>query len=152
MPSARTAYVTNQPREDDIHNSFSLMGNERFLRLWIYKEDSCDCTGSYYVTLTDTRLLLRAEDTNCCRCGSEPEHVDSSIFLRDIAEMRESRKGHDFCSRYCGCCRCCCGVPKMMELKGSFGTEILHVAKEDMLTAQMEIPAAIGNHKLVSQY
>jgi len=154
MTNVRSAYVTSQPLDQNIHNSFALMGNEHLLRTWIFKEGTCDCSGSYYTTLTDTRLLLRSRDTGCCQCCSEPTHIDSSIFLRDIAEMRESNRGRDCCSRYCvcGCCGCCCTTPKYMELKGTFGSEVLHVSKEDMPRAQVEIPAAIGNHKLVSQY
>jgi len=154
MASVGAAYITKQPRNQDIHNSFSLMGNEHHLRTWTFKEGTCGCTGSYYITLTDTRLLLRFEDTTCCRCCcSEASHHDASIFLRDIAEMRESSEGRDCCAHSCGgCCGCCCHRPKYMELRGTFGSEILHVSKEDMPKAQIEIPAAIGNHKLVSQY
>jgi hypothetical protein len=159
MSGVGAAYITKQPRNQnqDIHNSFSLMGNEHHLRTWIFKEGTCECTGSYYTTLTDTRLLLRFEDSTCCKCcSSEANHHDASIFLRDIAEMRESTQGRDSCAhscgKCCGCCGCCCNTPKYMELRGTFGSEILHVSKEDMPKAQVEIPAAIGNHKLVSQY
>jgi hypothetical protein len=153
MASVGAAYITKQPRDYDIHNSFGLMGNEHLLRTWTFKEGTCGCTGSYYTTLTDTRLLLRFEDTACCSCCGEASHIDASIFLRDIAEMRESRDGQDCCSRACStCCGCCCHSPKHLELRGSFGTEILHVSHGDMPKVQIEIPAAIGNHKLVSQY
>jgi hypothetical protein len=153
MSSVGAAYITKQPRDHDIHNSFGLMGNENHLRTWVFQEGTCGCTGSHYTTLTDTRLLLRSVDTECCRCCGEATHTDASIFLRDIAEMRESTESKDCCAHLCGkCCGCCCRVPKYMELRGSFGTEILHVSQEDMTKAQVEIPAAIGNHKLVSQY
>jgi hypothetical protein len=157
MARVGSRYVTKQPRDHDIHNSFGLMGNENHLNTWIFKEGTCGCTGSHYATLTDTRLLLRSEETRCCCCCcGELDHTDASIFLRDIAEMRESTEPKDCCSRLCGkccgCCTCCCHVPKYMELRGSFGSEILHVSKTDMPNIQVEIPAAIGNHKLVSQY
>lgn len=151
MASVGAAYIRKQPY--DIHNSFGLMGNENLLRTWEYREDSCSCAGSYYTTLTDTRLLLRAEDTKCCTCCSEPKHADASIFLRDIAEMRESRESQDCCTRCCpACCSCCCNTAQYMEVRGTFGKEILHVSKEDLTKIQVEIPAAVGNHKLVSQY
>lgn len=153
MSSVGSAYITKQPRDQDIHNSFGLMGNEHLLRTWVFKEGSCGCSGSHYTTLTDTRLLLRAEDTTCCSCCCAAGHNDASIFLRDIAEMRESTEGQDCCARMCcKCCSCCCSTPKYMELRGTFGSEILHVSKTDMAKVQIEIPAAIGNHKLVSQY
>src|SRR4051794_15454976 len=115
MASVGAAYITRQPRDQDIHNSFGLMGNENLLRIWTYQEGTCGCAGSYYTTLTDTRLLLRAEDTGCCTCCGEPTHSDASIFLRDIAEMRESTDAQDcgsrLCAKCCGCCagRCCRG-------------------------------------------
>jgi hypothetical protein len=153
MTSVGAAYITKQPRDYEIHNSFGLMGNENLLRTWTFKEGACGCTGSYYTTLTDTRLLMRAEDSTCCSCCCPPTHADASIFLRDIAEMRESTENQDCCAHLCGkCCSCCCHGPKFIELRGSFGTEILHVSKEDTPKVQVEIPAAIGNHKLVSQY
>ncbi len=164
MASVGAAYLTRQPRNFDVHNSFGLMGNENHLRTWTFEEGACGCTGSYYASLTDTRLLLRSEDSTCCTCNccNEGDHEDASIFLRDIAEMRESKAGQGCCAscwgKCCGCCTCCdspgccCHSPKHLELRGAFGSEILHVSKEDMLKAQIEIPAAIGNHKLVTQY
>jgi hypothetical protein len=139
------------------------MGNENLLNAWTFKEGACGCSGSYHTSLTDTRILLRAEDSTCCSCNccNEAGHVDASIFLRDVAEMREARN-QGCCitcwTKCCGCCTCCdtpgccCHNPKRLELRGAFGTEVLHVSKEDMHKAQIEIPAAIGNHKLVSQY
>lgn len=153
MTSVGAAYIRKQPQAQDIHNSFGLMGNENLLRTWEFKEGRCSCSGSYYTALTDTRLLLRSEDTTCCACCSEVTHTDASIFLRDIAQMRESRESEDCCTRTCPrCCTCCCTVSKFMEVRGTFGSEILHISKEDMSRVQVEIPAAIGNHKLVSQY
>ncbi|CAF3520633.1 unnamed protein product [Rotaria sp. Silwood1] len=159
MSSVGAAYVTKQPRDSEIHNSFALMGNEHFIRSWEMREESCDCSGSHYTTLTDTRLLLRTMDTTCCSCCCEPGHIDASIFLRDIAEIRETTERQDCCSSLCtkccgccGCCNCCCDTKKYLEVRGVFGSEILHVSKGEMLKLQSEIPAAIGNHKLVSQY
>ena len=156
MTNVGAAYIRKQPRDQDVHNSFGLMGNENLLRTWVLEEGRCGCSGSHYTSLTDTRVLLRAEDTTCCRCCGEANHTDASIFLRDIAEMRETTDSGDCCSNgCCTCCGCCAGSSssrKFMELRGTFGTEILHVSKEDMLKVQVEIPAAIGNHKLVSQY
>ena len=159
MSSVGAAYVTSQPRDTEIHNSFALMGNEHFIRSWSLRETTCQCTGSHYITLTDTRLLLRSVDTSCCSCCSDPDHLDASIFLRDITEIRETREEGTCCSccctNCCGCCfccKCCCRTTKYMEIRGVFGSEILHASKADMPTLQIEIPAAIGNHKLVSQY
>ena len=155
MSTAKPNYVTSQPRPQDLHNTFDLMGNENFLRSWKFEEKSCGCTDSYYTTLTDTRLLLRSEDTTCCSCCCEPNHTDSAIFLRDIAEMREITDATDCCtSCWAKCCPCCscCRVPKFIEIRGSFGQKEIYLDKPDFAKAQVEIPAAIGNHKLVSQY
>ncbi|CAF2709748.1 unnamed protein product [Rotaria sp. Silwood2] len=159
MSSVGAAYITKQPRDVEIHNTFALMGNEHFIRSWATTEGTCDCSGSYYTTLTDTRLLLRSMDTTCCSCCCEPGHMDVSIFLRDIAEIRESSDNEDCCSccctKCCACCGCCkryCGGKKYLEIRGVFGSEILHVSKADILKLQSEIPAAVGNHKLVSHY
>jgi hypothetical protein len=161
----RPGYITSQPAAFPVPNSFDLMGNENLLRVWKYDKTggggggcccACGCTDSYYVTLTDTRLLLRIQDQSCCKCCYEPFHQDSSIFLRDIAEMRESTVGMGCwaccCARCCPCCSSCCPTPKCIELRGSFGSKFVHVNKNDVAQLQVEIPAAIGNHKLVSQY
>lgn len=155
MTGVGAAYIRKQPF--DIRNSFGLMGNENLVRVWEYREETCSCSGSYYTTLTDTRLLLRSEDTKCCTCCSEPKHADASIFLRDIAEIRESRDSQNCCVRCCptcccACCNSCCNIAQYLEVRGTFGKEILHLSKQDMPRVQIEIPAAIGNHKLVSQY
>ena len=157
MTSVGAAYISRQPRDYEIHNSFGLMGNEHLLRAWTFKDEGCGCSnGGYFITLTDTRLLLRSQDSVCCASCCTASHTDASIFLRDIAEMRESTDGEDCCARCCAkccaCCTCCCRVPKYVQIRGSFGSEILHVSKVDLPKVQVEIPAAIGNHKLVSQY
>jgi hypothetical protein len=157
MTSVGAAYISKQPRDYDIQNSFGLMGNEHFLRDWTYKEGPCECGDTHSITLTDTRLLLRAQESTCCCCCGEPGHTDATIFLRDIAELRETTEGLGCCALCCAhcfgsCCRCCCQVPKYIQIRGSFGSEILYVSKKDSPKLRIEIPAAIGNHKLVSQY
>jgi hypothetical protein len=157
MTSVGSAYISKQPRDYDIHNGFALMGNEHLLRTWAHKEGPCDCGDGHFISLTDTRLLLRSEESTCCCCCCDPGHNDAAIFLRDIGELRETTDGLGCCAvcwaKCCGpCCTCCCRVPKYIEVRGSFGSEILHVSKEDAQKIRVEIPAAIGNHKLVSQY
>lgn len=153
MASVGAAYISKQPGDYDIHNSFGLMGNEHFLRNWTYKEGACGCGDGHYITLTDTRLLLRAEESTFCCCCCDPGHTDATIFLRDIAELRETTDGVGCCALCCGkCCGCCCRPPKYIQVRGSFGSEILFVSKLDAQKIRVEIPAAIGNHKLVSQY
>lgn len=162
MATPGAAYIVKQPRDHDIPNSFGLMGNEHFIRSWALKEERCECSGSYYTALTDTRLLMRYSETSCCSSCCEPGHRDVSIFLRDIAEVREATETQDCCSRCflkfcacfvcCACCENCCSAQKFIEIRGSFGSEMLHVPKADTAKLQIEIPAAIGNHKLVSQY
>jgi hypothetical protein len=139
--------VTNQPHPDGFNNHFSLMGNEIFLQEWTFKEGCGGCSAIYHTILTDTRLLIRSETKSCCA----PDYNDVSMFLRDIAEMRVTTENHDCCSKLCAkCCACCCHGPKLIELKGVFGSQVLHIPKADMENMQITLPAAIGNHKLVN--
>jgi hypothetical protein len=149
MARGGSIHITQQPPDLDISNSFSLMGNEKFLHTWTFEELVCGCGGTYYTTLTDTRLLLRSEEVNRYNCCCKSSRTDKSIFLRDISEMRESRETRNCCSSLCT--NCCRREQKSIEIRGTFGSEILHIPQTEMDNLQIEIPAAIGNHKLVSK-
>jgi hypothetical protein len=133
--------ITKQPQNDEIHNGFGIMGNEILLKQWKFEETTLGCSTIYHMILTDTRLLIRKETTGCC----DSDHTDFSVFLRDIAEIRESSEGYNCCPF----CTCCCRAPKVMKIRGAFGSHTLHIPKAHMASLQIEIPAAIGNHKLV---
>ncbi|CAF3738662.1 unnamed protein product [Rotaria socialis] len=154
MSKVGSANIITQPRHYEIHNSFVLMGNERFLHEYKFEEGTCGCSSIYYTTITDTRLLSRSETTGCCDCGSQPDHLDASIFLRDIVEIREAIQTSTCCccSFFARCCRCCRPPSSAIQIRGTFGSQIVHILKEDMPDLQVEMPAAIANHKLVSHH
>lgn len=136
MSRIGSAFLTDQPRLPDIHNSFRLMGNEKLLHQWKTDDGVCCCTTTHYATLTDTRVLLREKEEYCCGKAST---LDASIFLRDIAEMNESTE-----SKFC-----CSASMTLVELRGIFGSEKLFVSKENIRTLQIDIAASAGNHKIV---
>ncbi|CAF1090086.1 unnamed protein product [Rotaria sordida] len=150
MSKVGSTIITNQPHNYEIHNSFILMGNEIFLQRYKFEDGGCGCTTIYHTTLTDTRLLIRSETTCCFNCSYEPDHLDASLFLRDIAEIRELTATRHCCSSLCDyCCGCCCRPSSFIEVRGSFGSEKLYVSKADKANIQVEVPAAIANHKLI---
>jgi hypothetical protein len=140
--------ITKQPTNYEIYNTFGVMGNEIIVHEWTFEEKKCGCTTNSYNTFTDARLVIRTETTNCCH---QQNHNDVSIFLRDIAELRQSTKFRDNCS-FCKCCIRCCRSPKIIEIRGTFGSKILYIPNDDMDRLQIEIPAAAGNHKLISHH
>jgi hypothetical protein len=147
MSKIGSAPITTQPQIYAIDNGFSLMGNEVIEHQWEYKEGTCCCIAIYHTILTDARLLIRTTAKGCC----DQEHTDVSVFLRDISEMRITTENRDCCSVSCGrCCARCCHTPKIIEIRGVFGSQILHIPKADMENMLISIPAAIGNHKLVN--
>lgn len=148
MTRVSSAPVTTQPDNYDIDNTFTRMGNEVLVHECMFQEGNCGCITKYYTTLTDARLLLRTETTNC---RYQPLYSDVSIFLRDIAELRRSTEARDNCD-FCRCCVRCCRSPTILEIRGVFGSKTLHVPNEDMDNLQFEIPARAGNHKLISRH
>ncbi|CAF4540309.1 unnamed protein product [Rotaria sp. Silwood1] len=153
MSKVGSAIITKQPHNFQIHNSFILMGNEIFLHEYTFADDTCGCANTYHTTLTDTRLLTRSETTCCCNSSYESDHLDASVFLRDIAEIRELAETRHCCSLLCdSCCGCCCRPSSWMEVRGSFGSETLYISKADKANIQVELPAAIGNHKLITHH
>jgi len=148
MARIGSAPVTKQPNNYEIYNTFSIMGNEKILHESIFKENTCGCGANYHTTLTDARLIIRTEPKNCC---NRRNYSDVSIFLRDIAEIRQTTEIRDDCE-FCACCVRCCHSPKIIEIRGTFGSKILHIPKDDLASLQIAIPVAIGNHKLISHH
>ena len=140
--------ITEQPGSYQVYNTFNLMGNEKIVHECTKEKKCCGSSDAYYTTLTDARLLIRKETTTC---GSRRNYMDLSIFLRDIAEIRQSTVARDNCG-CCACCLCCCWGAKIIELRGVFGEKILRVPEKDMENLQIEIPGLAGNHKLISHH
>jgi len=147
MARVGSSPITKQPDSHEILNTFDIMGNEIVFHEWTVEDKTCGCGTTYYTTFTDARLLIRTKKITCCNCCDQENYNDVSIFLRDIAAMRQSTEPRRCCT-FCTCCH----SPKRMEIRGTFGSQILHVLKADMDSLQIGISAAIGNHKLISHH
>lgn len=145
MTKINSAPVTRQPIIHDIYNTFSIMGNEQVLYEGNKEQRRCGCKNIYYTTLTDARILTRTERQVCWCCPSQGNHWDVSIFLRDIAQIRQIQED-------CNCCICCRRSGDMLELRGVFGSKILHLPEDDLVNLQYEIPIRTANHKLISHH
>lgn len=141
MTRMNSAPVTTQPIIPDIYNTFGIMGNEKILYDGNKERRRCGCTDVYYTTLTDARILTRTERQICWCCSSQGNYSDVSIFLRDIGQIREK---HIRC--------CCCRSEEILELRGVFGSKILHLSEDDFVNLQYEIPIRTANHKLISHH
>jgi hypothetical protein len=141
MTKVSSTPVTKQPGSYEIYSNFAVMGNEKVLYQCTEEKGSCGSKNIYYTTLTDARLLIRIETTNCC---NQEDYIDVSISLRDIAVIRQCRESR-------GICRCC-GISKLMELRGTFGSKRIPMTEKDMIDIQLEMSARIGNHKLISHH
>jgi hypothetical protein len=112
-----------------------------------------DCCGIHAITLTNSRLLSRSETCSMfgclCGCCCKHPHVDSAIYLRNIAQIKEnSRGGNPCCNLIIDLCnyRCCC-PPKPLLLRGSFGSEHIYVDYNDSIAAQTLISVAIAQNQ-----
>jgi hypothetical protein len=146
----QAVHVVNQPQHF-IANSFGMFNGETLLHDWKLEQGCCGCAGSYYTTLTDTRLLNRYEECVCCSCCCDPAHNDSAIFLHDIAQMVEATQARGclniLCAKCCVFCPCCCRGPKILQVRGSFSSYILHLTKHDVAIAKPAIAEAIAHQK-----
>lgn len=147
MSKITPAFITKQPHYTDIHNSFGLMGNEAFVSEYKVEDGGCGCSRIYHTTLTDTRLLIRSEPIGCCHC-CQPDHMDVSVFLRDVVEILEFVETRHCCSSCCDTLCSCCGTNDLIEIRGTFGSQILRIPREEVKNLLIDIPTAIANHKL----
>lgn len=148
---AQIAPVIKQPTTYEIYNTFSVMGNEQVLYDSTTEKRRCGCLDVSYTTLTDARLVVRKERQPCYCCCSQRNADDYSIFLRDIALIRQTTELRENCE----CCTCCirrCRSPEVLEIRGTFGSKILRIPEADLLNLQYEIPTRAGNHKLISHH
>lgn len=156
MSQVESAPVTEQPQVNvrAINNSFALMGNEKYEQEWRAEEGCCGCKHTYHTIVTDTRLLLRHEEANaCCCCFScgDPIPYDTALFLRDIAQLEETKK-NNCCTCLIPCLqRCFCASDTLTEIqvKGAFGEEKIHINEDDLNFVLVVASTFIGNHKIV---
>ncbi|UJR20513.1 hypothetical protein I4U23_023641 [Adineta vaga] len=146
MPRISPVHITTQPVIEDISNSFGILGNEDFLYKWTYQTKSCGRTTTFDTALSHVRLLLHSETSGYCTRNRE----DISIILRDIADIRESRRTHRCCCLLCTCCKNCRPIPKLLEVRGTFGSHRFMIPEEDVSFLQDEMSVLVGNYKFVS--
>ena len=142
MTKINSASITKQPIIHDIYNTFSIMGNEEVLYEGSKEQRRCGCTNIYYTTLTDARILTRTERQVCWCCPPQGNYLDVSIFLRDIALIRQLKENGNCCRR----------SAETLELRGVFGLKILRLPESDIDNLQYEIPIRTANHKLISHH
>lgn len=151
-----------QPYFRPINSSFNLLPSEKIYREWEFRDSMCCGESINYTTLTDIRLLSRYQENVCCGGSSDASHTDSSIFLRDIDQMRECRGEQPtffyllwitlICAWPCYVIRrICFPKPKALEIFGSFGSEVIRLSREDMAIAQVDLATAIINNKVVGR-
>ena len=132
-----------------------MSGNEEILKLYECQEGCSKCGPKTTTALTDTRLITRRQECSCCGTGA---HMDTTIYLADIELMRESR-GESCgsilrlvfalvtCTWPCLLCTHCCNQPKMLEVKGSFGSEMLAFDKKEANVAAIQLSSSIREAK-----
>lgn len=153
--------ITEQPQSyyRYLPNSFRLLTSEKLYREWSYTDRYCCCLNVFHTTLTDIRLLTRSEETICC---GEPSHSDSSVYLRDISQIRECRGEQPtfffllwlllICAWPCYVVRrIFCPKHKCLEVYGSFGSELVRLREQDRFAAQVDLSIAISNSKLIGR-
>jgi hypothetical protein len=65
MSKVNSAPIKKQPVNQEVYNTFPVMGNEEVLYEYTQENKFCGCTDIYYTTLTDARVLIR--ESRCCR-------------------------------------------------------------------------------------
>ncbi|CAF2935421.1 unnamed protein product [Rotaria sp. Silwood2] len=142
--------VTSQPQQYDIQSNFGMFPGERLLYHCELKTGCCQLGDVYYTSLTDTRYVSRIEFCICCGCCCKKPYTDTSIYLRDVAELREvtdNRCYCKFCTNGCWTCCCCCMITKRLQLRGSFGSHIIRIHGKDTSDFESMITEAIAKHK-----
>ncbi|CAF1339614.1 unnamed protein product [Rotaria sp. Silwood1] len=105
------------------------------------------------VILTDSRLIVREKDTNCCGCGGVT--IDTTAFLQDIDMLSTSKQSVSIAKIIAGIltgkilcllCDICCG-PKMLGIRGAFGSHAIAFESDEIAEAAAHITSAIRNAK-----
>ena len=143
--------VTSQPKQYDIHSNFGMFPGERLLYHSELKTGCCQLDDWYFTSVTDLRYIARKEFCICCGCCAERPYDDICIYLSDVAELQEVREGTG-CCQGCrlDCCSCCCFcmTSKHLQLRGSFGSHVIHIPDTDRSDFEVLMAEAIGRHKL----
>jgi hypothetical protein len=128
-----------------------MFSGESLLHDWRMQQGCSGCGGTHFTTLTGNRLLTRYEECIFSRCCCDPAHNDSSIFLYDIAQLLETTQARGcleiLCAKCFVCCPCCCRGAKYLELRGSFGSQIIYLSKKDAAIAKPAIAEAVARYK-----
>ena len=142
-----------------IHSNFRLFPEENVLFQSKLETGCCKLGDTYYTTVTNTRFVSRKEEFVCCNCWGERPYSDQCIYLHDIAELREekqtcgsSKSLWKLCCGPCLCLCCCCIGPKLLQLRGSFGTQLIHIVGPDVPTFETLMTEAIAKQKLPGRY
>ena len=134
-------------------NTFATLSGENVLQVYECQElGTLRCGPKSIIALTDTRLISRYQQANCC-CCVECDHADTATYLRDIEIMRESAPNllHGFLfslSSYTCCCfplTIFCPV-RMIDVSNGSGTQRCIFKKSDVVDAANEISSMV--HRL----
>lgn len=143
---------------------FDPLPGESVLNKYECKEGCSRCCGpESSVAFTTDRVIARHQaarrciDYWCC-CFCRPPLIDTAINLRDI-EVLSQYQGSCKCNEeffackipcwlsliigFCCECSCCGDVPKYINVKGGFGTEILTIERSEAVTALNRLAALI---------
>ena len=159
-PPSNLAFVIDQPKRYDIHSNFGMYPGERLLYHGEMKAGCCKIGNHYYTTVTNTRYVARNEQFVCCGCCCKRPYIDTCIYLRDIAEVRETREDIgccisccEYCCSCCACLCCCCFmIPKRLQFRGAFGSHTVHLYGKDTPDFELMINEAIAQHKLLNPH
>ena len=121
--SIQPVFVVQQPQQA-VYNSFGLFNGENLLENWSHEAGCCGCGGTHFTTLTNDRLLSRYEEYRCFTCCCEPPRRDSSMFLFDIGQLVDTMEAKGCLAVLCPTlCSCCCERVKVLQARGTFGSE-----------------------------
>ncbi|CAF1474880.1 unnamed protein product, partial [Adineta ricciae] len=148
--------VTIQPNDPNLFlNTFSTLNGENVIRSYQCSEGcSPICGPKSSVVFTDKRIIARHQEPDGCGCCSNISHVDTVIFMRDIEVMKETDQSTGTrlaalimvltCTWPILLCKVCCGDhPKVLEIKGAFGSEFIKFKREEFKHAADELSSIV---------
>ncbi|CAF3258271.1 unnamed protein product [Rotaria socialis] len=145
-------HVTAQPTNAGILNTFKMLPGEKFVKQWdVARCCNSNCFGRHAITLTDSRLLSRSEACSwlgcLCGCCCDHPHIDSTINLQNIAQIRtfSGTACYLWIFRIWNCDICC--VPNALDVRGSFGSELIYVDRKEEFDVQATIPLTIAKNE-----
>lgn len=151
-PPPTLPIVTAQPTQFDIRSNFGMFPGERLLYHGETKTGCCGLGDDHIITVTDIRYVGRTEICVCCGCCCKKPYRDHCIYLHDIAQLHEVREGACCCKchtcQWLICCCCCCMTTKRLQLRGSFGTQLIYILGKETSEFETMLTEAIAQHKL----